>query len=62
MPIKTSDSPSTHAPKQGELSGSELGASSIQYIGAKESRVPVPIVIAGLVALVVAIVVFLRHT
>ncbi len=38
----------------------KLGASTIQYVGRSEPRVPVPMVLAGIAALAAAIIAFLH--
>jgi len=64
MPTKSPDSPS-NIPGDEPLrprgdTRSELGASSIQYARIKEPRVPVPILLAGLVVAAAAIILFLH--
>jgi hypothetical protein len=64
MSTKSPDSPSNipadEPPRPGGENRSELGAGSIHYVGIKEPRVPVPILLIGLVFAVAAIIVFLH--
>lgn len=64
MSTKSPDTPSNIPADQplgprGE-SRTELAASSIHYVRIKEPRVPVPILLIGVVVIVAAIIVFLR--
>lgn len=65
MPMKPSDptiaSSKNEAPKLSGRGRPELGGSSIHYVGAKDPRVPVPIVLLILVALAGAAIAVLRH-
>jgi hypothetical protein len=64
MTTKSPDSPS-NIPADEPLrprgeNRSELVANSIHYVGIKEPRVPVPILLIGLVFMVAAIIMFLH--
>lgn len=64
MPKESPDSPSSipadEPPRPRGGSRSEPAASSIQYLRIKEARVPVPILLVGLLAVAAAIIVFLH--
>ncbi len=60
MPMNTQDSPSSKTPKNGGLSRPDIGTSSIQYVGAKDPRIPVPILIVGVVVIASAILAYLH--
>ena len=60
-PDSQSNAPAAEPPRPRGKTHSEMGASSIQYVGRREPQVPVPVLLMGLVALAGAIIAFLHY-